>query len=59
MRAQSRSIQAPDDPERLFGERPRRRRHKTREDDVSGDSANLLPHHENAVVVFASVTDSK
>lgn len=29
MRAQARSIQAADDPERLFGERPQRRRYRT------------------------------
>jgi hypothetical protein len=31
MRAQARSIQAADDPERLFGERPQRRRYRTGE----------------------------
>lgn len=44
MRAQARSIQAADDPERLFGERPQRRRYRT------GDVVRMRAMVGNATV---------
>uniref|UniRef100_A0A0M3JX91 Upf2 domain-containing protein n=1 Tax=Anisakis simplex TaxID=6269 RepID=A0A0M3JX91_ANISI len=59
IQAQARSIQAADDPERIFGERPQRRRYQTGESSPVTPRA-LAPHapHENAVVIVAASVSS-
>uniref|UniRef100_A0A914UJZ3 Uncharacterized protein n=1 Tax=Plectus sambesii TaxID=2011161 RepID=A0A914UJZ3_9BILA len=52
MRAQARSIQAADDPERLFGERPQRRRYRTGDVVRTGEVVRM-----RASVVNATVTN--
>lgn len=52
MRAQARSIQAADDPERLFGERPQRRRYQTGE--TSTIPRPVASHEKTAVVIVAA-----
>lgn len=54
MRAHARSIQAVDDPERLFGERPSRRRYQTGQASTSQAKAPLQSYCEGAKVVFAA-----
>lgn len=49
IRAQARSIQAADDPERLFGERPSRRRYQTGKGwTTSQVTAPLQTYNESA-----------
>ncbi|VDM45567.1 unnamed protein product [Toxocara canis] len=59
MQAQARSIQAADDPERLFGERPQRRRYQTGEASPVTPRP-LAPHapHDNAIVIVAASVSS-
>uniref|UniRef100_A0A915PQ32 Uncharacterized protein n=1 Tax=Setaria digitata TaxID=48799 RepID=A0A915PQ32_9BILA len=55
MRAQARSLQAVDDPERLFGERPSRRRYQTGEERVPSQvTAALQMCCEGATGIFSA-----
>uniref|UniRef100_A0A9J2NYX6 Uncharacterized protein n=1 Tax=Ascaris lumbricoides TaxID=6252 RepID=A0A9J2NYX6_ASCLU len=56
MQAQARSIQAADDPERLFGERPQRRRYQTGE---PSPVARPLARHDNAIVIVAASVSTR
>uniref|UniRef100_A0A0R3S2R1 Uncharacterized protein n=1 Tax=Elaeophora elaphi TaxID=1147741 RepID=A0A0R3S2R1_9BILA len=58
MRAQARSIQAADDPERLFGERPSRRRYQTGEGWITSQvTAPLQTYTEGADTTVTAETD--
>lgn len=55
MRAQARSIQAVDDPERLFGERPSRRRYQTGQGWVTSQvTPPLQTYSEGATATVAA-----
>lgn len=56
IRAQARSIQPADDPERLFGERPTRRRYQTMQSDVPPAPAPpvVQPTNEGPILIVAS-----